>query len=111
MVLQPELAPQESAFSKITDFPFESRYLTIRSHAELRVHYIDEGPRTAKETVLLMHGEPTWCYLYRKMIPIFANAGYRVIAPDLIGFGKSDKPAAREDYSYERQVLCYSLTT
>ena len=68
------------------------------------MHFVDEGPRDASQTVLLLHGEPTWCYLYRKMIPLFAAAGFRVVAPDLVGFGRSDKPASREDYSYERQV-------
>ena len=67
------------------------------------MHYIDDGPATAAP-VLLLHGEPSWCYLYRKMIPILAAAGHRVIAPDLIGFGRSDKPARREDYTYQRHV-------
>lgn len=57
------------------------------------MHYIDEGNRNSKETILLLHGEPTWSYLYRKFIPILEEKGYRVIAPDLIGFGKSDKPS------------------
>ena len=72
--------------------------------SKVRMHFVDEGPRDASQTVLLLHGEPTWCYLYRKMIPLFAAAGFRVVAPDLVGFGRSDKPASREDYSYERQV-------
>ncbi|MBW1897917.1 MAG: haloalkane dehalogenase, partial [Deltaproteobacteria bacterium] len=65
--------------------------------------YVDEGPKEANP-VLLMHGEPTWSYLYRKMIPIIAGAGNRVIAPDLVGFGRSDKPAGRNDYTYKRHV-------
>jgi haloalkane dehalogenase len=69
----------------------------------LRIHYIDEGPRDAP-VVLMMHGEPTWSYLYRHMIGPVAQAGYRVVAPDLIGFGKSDKPAAKSDYSYAAHV-------
>src|SRR6185437_3022963 len=69
----------------------------------LRIHYVDEGPHAAPP-VLLLHGEPTWSYLYRTMIPIIASAGYRAIAPDLVGFGRSDKPTAREDYTYQRHV-------
>lgn len=69
----------------------------------LRMHYLDEGPRTA-EPILLMHGEPSWCYLYRKMIPVFTDAGYRIVAPDLVGFGRSDKPAEMTDYTYQRHV-------
>jgi haloalkane dehalogenase len=70
----------------------------------LRVHYIEEGRPDADETVLLMHGEPSWCYLYRKMVPVLVKCGFRVIAPDLVGFGRSDKPAERTDYTYERHV-------
>lgn len=69
----------------------------------VRIHYIDEGPSDA-QPVLLMHGEPSWCYLYRKMIPVITEAGYRVVAPDLVGFGRSDKPSRREDYTYQRHV-------
>jgi haloalkane dehalogenase len=69
----------------------------------LRIHYVDEGPEDG-ELVLLLHGEPSWSFLYRKMIPTIAAAGYRVIAPDLVGFGRSDKPARREDYTYQRHV-------
>lgn len=67
------------------------------------MHYVDEGPRDGMP-VLMLHGEPTWSYLYRHMIPLVAGAGLRVLAPDPIGFGKSDKPAARGDYSYAGQV-------
>jgi haloalkane dehalogenase len=69
----------------------------------LRVHYIDEGPADA-HPLLLIHGEPTWCYLYRKMIPVLVAAGHRCVAPDLIGFGRSDKLAKRNDYSYQFHV-------
>jgi len=72
--------------------------------SRLRVHHLDEGPADATETVVLMHGEPSWCYLYRKMVPVLAGAGYRVVAPDLVGFGRSDKPAARQDYTYAAHV-------
>ena len=69
----------------------------------MRVHFLDEGPRDA-EPVLLMHGEPTWCYLYRHMIPPLVAAGHRVVVPDLVGFGRSDKPTAMSDYTYARHV-------
>jgi haloalkane dehalogenase len=67
------------------------------------MHYLDEGPRAGR-VVLLLHGEPTWCFLYRKMIPILTAAGLRAVAPDLIGFGRSDKPANESDYTYARHV-------
>jgi haloalkane dehalogenase len=69
----------------------------------LRIHYLDEGRKDA-DVVLLMHGEPTWAFLYRKMIPIIVKAGHRAVAPDLVGFGRSDKPASRQDYIYQRHV-------
>ena len=81
----------ESSFYGLTEYPFQANYLQIN---DLRMHYLDEGPKHAK-VVLLLHGEPSWSYLYRHMIPILSAAGYRVIAPDLIGFGKSDKPALK----------------
>jgi haloalkane dehalogenase len=98
------LRTPESAFADIKDFPFEPHYYQSKTHGNIRIHYVDEGPKDAAQTILLMHGEPTWSYLYRKMIPQFVSAGFRVVAPDLVGFGKSDKPASRADYSYERQV-------
>jgi haloalkane dehalogenase len=70
----------------------------------LRIHHLDEGPADAAETVLLMHGEPSWSFLYRTMIPVITAAGHRAVAPDLVGFGRSDKPAARDDYTYQRHV-------
>lgn len=100
------LRTPDDQFAGITDFPFEPRYATIADATDgtsLRVHYIDEGPRDAP-VVLMMHGEPTWSYLYRHMIDPVADAGLRVVAPDLIGFGKSDKPARKTDYSYARHV-------
>ncbi|WP_373487290.1 haloalkane dehalogenase [Blastomonas sp.] len=100
------LRTPDDAFANIGDFPFGPRYATISDAATgtpLRVHYIDEGPRDAP-VVLMMHGEPSWSYLYRHMIAPVVAAGYRVLAPDLIGFGKSDKPAAKSDYSYARHV-------
>ena len=96
------LRTPDDCFKNLPDFPYKPNYITTHIHSEVRIHYVDEGPKDAKETLLLMHGEPTWCYLYRNMIPPLVKAGYRVIAPDLPGFGRSDKPANREDISYER---------
>lgn len=87
-------------FENLPGFDFAPRYVEVDG---LRVHYIDEGPADAAP-VLLMHGEPSWCYLYRHMIPPLVAAGHRVVAPDLVGFGRSDKPAAIEDYSYAGHV-------
>ena len=81
-------------------FPFTPHYVEL---GELRMHYIDEGPRDAPP-VLLLHGEPSWSYLYRHMIPPLAAAGHRVVVPDLIGFGRSDKPVRKSDYSYAQHV-------
>jgi len=100
------LRTPDAAFAGLPDFPFAPHYCEISDPATgtaLRIHYIDEGPRDAP-VVLMMHGEPTWSYLYRHMIGPVAQAGYRVVAPDLIGFGKSDKPAAKSDYSYAAHV-------
>ena len=100
------LRTPEAAFAGLSDFPFAPHYAEVRDDktgTPLRIHYIDEGPRDAP-VVLMMHGEPTWCYLYRHMITPVVAAGFRVVAPDLVGFGKSDKPAAKTDYSYARHV-------
>lgn len=94
------LRTPDARFQNLKDYPFEPHYLEIQG---LRVHYLDEGPRDA-EPILLIHGEPTWSYLFRKMIPVFTAAGHRVIVPDLIGFGRSDKLASEADYSYQFQV-------
>jgi len=88
-------------FENLPDYDFAPHWHQLTP--QLRLHYVDEGPRAAKP-VLMLHGEPSWSYLYRHMIKPVAAAGLRVLAPDLIGFGKSDKPAARGDYSYEGQV-------
>ena len=90
----------ESRFENLPDYDFAPHYVEIDS---LRMHYVDEGPQDANP-LLLLHGEPSWSYLYRKMIPPLAAAGHRVIAPDLIGFGKSDKPISIRDYSYAGHV-------
>ena len=90
----------DSRFENLPDYPFEPRYAVL---GELRMHYVDEGPADAAP-VLLLHGEPSWSYLYRHMIPPLVTAGHRVIAPDLIGFGRSDKPVSKRDYSYAGHV-------
>jgi len=103
------LRTPDERFIDLADYPFAPHYLTVTDAdgTDLRIHYIDEGPRDAAP-ILLMHGEPSWSYLYRKFVPDLVARGHRVIAPDLIGFGKSDKPAARTDYTYERHVTWMS---
>ncbi|MFA6117733.1 MAG: haloalkane dehalogenase [Sphingomonas sp.] len=103
------LRTPEERFAALADYPFAPHYITVTDAdgTDLRVHYLDEGHPDAP-VVLLMHGEPSWSYLYRKFVPGLIARGYRVIAPDLIGFGKSDKPAERSDYSYERHVAWMS---
>ena len=90
----------ESRFENLPDYDFEPHYVDVDG---MRMHYVDEGPRDG-DVVLLLHGEPSWSYLYRHMIPPLRDAGFRVIAPDLIGFGKSDKPTRKSDYSYAGHV-------
>lgn len=90
----------EQHFERLPNYSFEPNYIDIQG---LRMHYVDDGPKDA-DPILMMHGEPTWSYLYRHMIPICSSAGHRVIAPDLIGFGKSDKPTNPEDYSYQTHM-------
>ncbi|MHB8244500.1 MAG: haloalkane dehalogenase [Acidimicrobiales bacterium] len=99
------LRTPDKRFEGLPDYGFEPRYRDVRASAgpSLRVHYLDEGPSDA-ETVLLMHGEPSWSFLYRHMIPILVAGGIRCVVPDLVGFGRSDKPASRDDYTYERHV-------
>ena len=99
------LRTPDQRFEGLEDFAFQPHYaeVTDRGSRQLRMHYLDEGPRDAAP-VLLLHGEPTWSYLYRRMIPILTAAGHRCIAPDLIGFGRSDKPTAATDYTYARHV-------
>lgn len=95
----------ESQFDNLNGFPFAPHYVEIDDGqgSTLRVHHLDEGPADAAP-VLLMHGEPSWCYLYRHMIEPLVAAGHRVIAPDLVGFGRSDKPTAMSDHTYARHV-------
>lgn len=94
------LRTPDNRFSNLLDYPFKPNYIQL---GDIRIHYVDEG-ESSKEVVLLIHGEPTWSYLYRKMVPIVSESGYRVIVPDLVGFGKSDKPIDQEDYTYEKHV-------
>lgn len=95
------LRTPDDRFTGLPDFPFAPHYVEVDSGAgaTLRMHYLDEGPPDG-EVVLLLHGEPSWSYLYRKMIPVLVEAGLRAVAIDLVGFGRSDKPAQREDYTY-----------
>lgn len=94
----------DSRFTGLADYPFEPRYTEVAQQAiTLRMHYVDEGPATVSP-VLMLHGEPSWSYLYRHMIPPVVSAGHRVVAPDLIGFGKSDKLTRIDDYSYARHL-------
>jgi haloalkane dehalogenase len=98
------LRTPDSRFDGLPGYAYSPKYHTVDVDAAskdlaLRMHYVDEGPKNSRP-ILLLHGEPSWSYLYRHMIPIVAEAGYRAIAPDLIGFGRSDKPASQQDYSY-----------
>ena len=99
------LRTPDERFANLADYPFSPNYTVVQTEdsSSLRIHHLDEGPQSGP-IVLCMHGQPVWSYLYRKMIPYLTQAGMRVIAPDLPGYGKSDKPAALEDYTYERQV-------
>jgi haloalkane dehalogenase len=99
------LRTPDECFQNLPDFPYQPHYVEIEDSdlGALRIHYIDEGPANAP-VILCLHGEPTWSFLYRKMIPVFTAAGFRVVAPDLVGFGRSDKPARRADYSYKKHV-------
>jgi len=94
------LRTPDERFTGLPDYAFEPHYATVDG---LRMHYLDEGWRDATP-VLLLHGEPSWAYLYRHMIPVLTGAGHRVVVPDLVGFGRSDKPTHTADYSYARHV-------
>jgi haloalkane dehalogenase len=99
----------DSRFQNLPGYPFAPHYTEgpDGEGGRLRIHHVDEGPRDG-QPILCLHGQPTWSYLYRKMIPIFADAGHRVLAPDFVGFGRSDKPTRREDYTYARHVAWMS---
>ena len=95
----------DDRFRDLPGYPFEPRYVEIPAGDgdRLRMHYVSEGPAHG-DVVLMLHGEPSWSYLYRKMVPVIAAAGLRAVAPDLIGFGRSDKPVERSAYTYECHV-------
>jgi haloalkane dehalogenase len=99
------LRTPDDRFADLPGYPFTPHYADIPDGdgASLRVHHVDEGDADAP-VVLLLHGEPSWSYLYRRMIPVLVEAGLRAVAPDLVGFGRSDKPAKRDDYTYARHV-------
>jgi len=99
------LRTPDARFEGLSDYAYAPNYAEVMAAdgTALRLHYLDEGPRDG-EVILCMHGQPSWSYLYRHMIPLLTSAGYRVIAPDLIGFGKSDKPGHVDDYSYAGHV-------
>ncbi|QKV97041.1 haloalkane dehalogenase [Streptomyces sp. NA02950] len=109
------LRTPDERFNDLPDYPFAPHYAEVAaddgSDESLRLHYVDDGDGSSGETVLLLHGEPTWSYLYRHMIPVLSAAGHRCVAPDLVGFGRSDKPALRSDYTYQRHVdwMCEAL--
>ena len=90
------LRTPEESFADLPDYPFQPNYVNVN---DVRLHYVDEG--SGSETILCLHGEPSWSYLYRHMIPPLVDAGHRVVAPDLVGFGRSDKFAALEDYTFD----------
>lgn len=96
------LRTPDEQFAGLPGFDFEPSYIdSLPGYEGHRGHYLDVGPRDAKEVFLCLHGEPSWCYLYRKMIPVFTQAGIRVIAPDLLGFGRSDKPVDDDVYTFD----------
>lgn len=102
------LRTPDDKFFNLPRFSFKPNYLEdLRGYQNIRVHYLDEGPRAANHTFLCLHGEPTWSYLYRKMIPVFVAAGHRAVAPDFVGFGRSDKPADEVTYTFNfhREML------
>jgi haloalkane dehalogenase len=96
------LRTPEERFSILPNFPYQPKYVDdLPGYESLRMAYIDEGPADAETVFLCLHGEPSWSYLYRKMLPIFTAAGHRVVAPDMFGFGRSDKPVRDEDYTFD----------
>jgi haloalkane dehalogenase len=99
------LRTPDERFADLPDFPYEPHYCEVDDGegGSLRMAWVEDGPENA-DPVLMLHGEPSWSYLYRRMIPILAAAGHRVICPDLVGFGRSDKPTRREDHTYARHV-------
>ena len=95
------LRTPDGRFEALPDFPYAPNYLhDLKGYNGLRMHYVDDGPQDAATIFLCLHGEPTWSYLYRKMIPVFTAAGHRVVAPDFFGFGRSDKPVQDDSYQF-----------
>lgn len=95
------LRTPDERFENLPNFPYNPHYIdNLQGYEDLRMHYIDEGPKDSNNVFLCLHGQPTWSYLYRKMIPVFVNAGYRAIALDYFGFGRSDKPVDDEVYTF-----------
>ncbi|MEE4377577.1 MAG: alpha/beta fold hydrolase, partial [Candidatus Competibacteraceae bacterium] len=102
------LRTPDERFDNLPGFAYEPNYIDdLPGYQGLRFHYIDEGPRDSKQTFLCLHGEPTWSYLYRRMIPVFTGAGHRVVAPDFFGFGRSDKltDGAVYTFTFHRNAL------
>lgn len=99
------LRTPEDRFANLPEFDFDAHYLQVHDPhlGELRMHYVAEGDPRAS-TVLILHGEPAWSFMFRRTIPVLADAGLRVVVPDLVGFGRSDKPSRQADYSYESHV-------
>jgi len=103
MINENVLRTPDDRFVELPGYDYQPHYVdTLPGFEGLRVHYLDEGPADASSIVLCLHGQPTWSYLYRKMIPVFVEAGQRVIAPDLLGFGRSDKPEDDSIYTFSR---------
>tara|TARA_Y100001970_G_scaffold61934_1_gene79123 strand:+ start:872 stop:1966 length:1095 start_codon:yes stop_codon:yes gene_type:complete len=105
LIFSKEVAPgvlrtPDNRFENLEGFPFQPNYMMVDG---LRIHYLDEGPKDA-DPIILFHGEPAWSYQYRKMIPVLTEAGYRVVVPDMVGFGKSDKFESKFDYSYKHHI-------
>ncbi|MFX0186217.1 MAG: haloalkane dehalogenase [Candidatus Hodarchaeota archaeon] len=94
------LRTPDERFEDLPDFSYEPNYIEVDN---IRIHYVDEGPKD-RDVILLMHGEPAWSFLYRNMIPLLVKAGYRTVAPDLVGFGRSDKPTEKSDHTYRKHV-------
>src|ERR1700721_1577815 len=103
--LKLRLRTPDARFAGLPEFPYSAHYSDVSDGEgnSLRMAWVQDGPESA-DPILMLHGEPSWSYLYRKMIPILVAAGHRVVCPDLVGFGRSDKPTRREDHSYARHV-------
>jgi haloalkane dehalogenase len=105
------LRTADEHFTDLPEFPYAAKYYDVSDQdgGTLRVAWVEDGPADA-DPVLMLHGEPSWSFLYRRMIPILVAAGHRVICPDLVGFGRSDKPTRIEDHTYARHVEFLSRT-